>query len=737
MNQQRKLLLELAREFPFKIVASILLGFSGALFSGVNTTLIVPVILQITGQDVTPKNVPPIIQNLFSPFEALPERYRLLALLAAVIITIGLKSLSGYTSALVSVSLSKGLMNRIREEAFKVVFEVDLDYFNKNKIGDIARKINTESGRAASAILNYIRLSNVVVTIIIYSAILIAISWQLTTVSVVLASGITLVSQVFVRQSKALGKKLTESNRNYTVNLFEMLNGIRLIRAVATEKREFRKMMDMAYEQEQIAFDSQKVSAAIGPINEMASIVVVIAIVLIARGVIFADSPDGLSAVLLIYLLALFRMLPFVGQINGIRTTLANSSSSVEVIHDFLQRDNKPFMGQGTIPYQSVKKAIQFNQITFAYPGHETPVIQDVTLTLPKGKTLALVGSSGSGKSTLINILARFYEPAAGNVYVDDINLDQFQLDTFRRRIGLVSQDTFLFNDTVWNNIAYARPEASDDEIIQATKRANAYGFIEQLPQGWQTQIGDRGVMLSGGQRQRLAIARALVQDPDILLLDEATSALDTVSERLVQEALDDLSQNRTTLVVAHRLSTIRNADQIAVLSKGKVVEIGTHDELLSKNGEYTNLWRMQFGDTDQVPVQSIQPSSNEPERFSNQNLEDQVSSILNSLELIIDGAATDPESQDVLFNETFDTAKDLLESVKDSEKKIAEFAQVSYQTRTHLNSIIGSLQLILLDEISSPDDLEENSELTQEAYDAAKNLLALIKEDAANYDGV
>jgi subfamily B ATP-binding cassette protein MsbA len=738
MNQQRKLLLELAREFPFKIIASILLGFSGALFSGVNTTLIVPVILQITGQDVTPRNVPPIIQNLFSPFETLPERYRLVALLAAVIVTIGLKSLSGYTAALMNVSLSKGLMNRIREEAFKVVFEVDLDYFNKNKIGDIARKINTESGRAASAILNYIRLSNVVFTIIIYSTILIAISWQLTIISVLLASCITLVSQVFVRQSKALGKRLTESNRNYTVNLFEMLNGIRLIRAVSNEKREFKKMMNMAYEQEQVAFDSQRVSAAIGPVNEMASIVVVIAIVLIAR-VIFANSPDGLSAVLLIYLLALFRMLPFVGQINSIRTALANSSASVEVIHDFLRRDNKPFMSKGTIPYQPVKSAIQFNQITFAYPGHDTPVIQDVTLTLPKGKTLALVGSSGSGKSTLINILARFYEPAKGDVYIDDVNLNQLQLETFRKRIGLVSQDTFLFNDTVWNNIAYARPEASDDEIIQATKRANAYGFIEQLPQGWQTQIGDRGVMLSGGQRQRLAIARALVQDPDILLLDEATSALDTVSERLVQEALDDLSQNRTTLVVAHRLSTIRNADQIAVLSKGKVVEIGTHDELLSKNSEYTNLWRMQFGDTpDQLPVQTIQPSPSDAERVSNQHLESQVNSILSSLELIIDGGTTDPESQNILFNETFDSAKNLLEAVKDSEKKIAEFAQVSYQTRTHLNSIIGSLQLILLDEISSPDDLEENSELTQEAYDAAQNLLALIQEDTvANYDEI
>ena len=730
MTQQKKLLLGLAQEFPLKIIASILLGFSGALFSGVNTTLIVPVILQLTGQSATLKNIPPIIQNLFAPFNTLPEQYRLVALLIAVIVTIGLKSISAYTASLVGVSLSKGLMNRIREEAFKVVFDVDLDYFNKNKIGDIARKINTESGRTASAILSYIRLSNVVFTIIIYTGILVAISWQLTIISVLLASFITLISQVFVRQSKLLGKRLTETNKNYTIHLFEMLNGIRLIRAVASEKREFKKMMDMAYEQEQIAFDSQKVSAAIGPINEMASILVVIAIILLAR-VILSSNLDGLSAILLIYLLALFRMLPFVGQINGLRTSLANSSSGVEVTHDFLRRDNKPFMEQGDVVYSSVKSVVSFNNITFTYPGHDNPVIEDVTLTLPKGKTLALVGSSGSGKSTLINILARFYDPTKGEVSIDGIDLKKFQLDTFRSRVGLVSQDTFLFNDTVWNNIAYARPDASDTDIIRASKRANAYGFIEQLPQGWNTQIGDRGVMLSGGQRQRLAIARALVQDPDILLLDEATSALDTVSERLVQEALDDLSQDRTTLVVAHRLSTIRNADQIAVMRKGRVVEVGTHEDLLSKKGEYGTLWSMQFGDPPiEKKTQTTQFSESYTERLSNQLLEVQLSSIMNSLELIVDGVAADKDSQGILVGEAFDTAKNLLKTVKHSEKKIAEFAQVSYQTRTHLNSIIGSLQLILLDDISDQDDLEESNELAKEAYDAAENLLVLIKED-------
>jgi subfamily B ATP-binding cassette protein MsbA len=364
-----------------------------------------------------------------------------------------------------------------------------------------------------------------------------------------------------------------------------------------------------------------------------------------------------------------------VGQLNSIRTTLANAAASVEIVYDFLREDNKPFMFKGQLPYEGLKHEIKFTSLDFAYPGHEQLALNDICLTLPRGQTLALVGSSGSGKSTLASLLARFYDPTEGTITLDGTDLCQFDLTTLRRRMGIVSQETFLFNDSVWNNIAYARPDATEEEVVNATKQANAYDFIQGLPQGWDTKIGDRGVVLSGGQRQRLAIARALLQDPDILILDEATSALDTISERLVQQALDDLSRDRTTLVVAHRLSTICQADKIAVLSQGKVIEIGSHDELLEQESEYCKLWQMQFGPSDSQRT-----------------------------------------------NVT-DASKPNADRLEHSDKSL--LVRHSYQMRTDLNSVLGTLKL-LADGIE--DDPLEQQELAEDAYRSAMNLLRLIE---------
>jgi subfamily B ATP-binding cassette protein MsbA len=298
-------------------------------------------------------------------------------------------------------------------------------------------------------------------------------------------------------------------------------------------------------------------------------------------------------------------------------------------------------------------------------------VLDEINLTIHRGTTLALVGGSGAGKSTLADLVPRFYDPTAGKITIDGIDLRDYDFTTLRKSMGIVSQETFLFNDSVRNNIGYPRPTASETEIIQAAKQANAYDFIMQLPQGFDTEIGDRGVMLSGGQRQRIAIARALLSNPDILVLDEATSALDTVSEHLVQQAIERLSSDRTSIVIAHRLSTVQKADQIVVLEKGKIIEVGTHIELLNKGGRYTHLYSLQFSKDSQELL--LKRARNETLMNSSYEIRTRLNPMIGFLRLLVDNAADSAEERRELTQEAYESAMRLLGTLEYLESSAKE----------------------------------------------------------------
>jgi ATP-binding cassette, subfamily B, bacterial MsbA len=597
-----KLLLKFAKPYPGWVVMTIVLGFSGALFRGVNTTLIVPVVLKIVGQEVDLSKAPGIIKQIMSPFDSIPEDYRLWMMAGAIIITIALKNLASYCSSLSSSVLTRRLTSDMREAGIRLLLEVDIDYYSKMKVGDLINRLGGETGRAANAIGLIVKLTIQIITILVFTAILLSISWQLTLAATLLLSLVMFVNQYVIGRSRLFGKQLSEMSKAYSVRMLEILNGIRLVKSTANEDTEYQRIKHLILSREKADFESQANSELIAPVSEVLGIIALLSIVFIARS-LFAQELSSLSTVILTYLLVLLQLLPQISQLNTIRNGYANNSTSIEMVAEFLNRDDKPLMVTGNAVYKKLEKGIYFNHLSFAYPGRENLVLKDIDLFLPKGTTLALVGFSGAGKSTLADLLPRFYDPLSGAIRIDDIDLRDFDIRTLRKHMGIVSQDTFLFNDTIKNNIAYGRPDAEEKEIIEAVKKANAYEFISKLPQGFETLIGDRGVMLSGGQRQRLAIARALLQDPDILILDEATSALDTLSERIVQAAIDELSRDRTTLVIAHRLSTIQKANQIAVLDQGYVAEVGTHEELLKKNGSYCRLHSMQFSEKEEAPI--------------------------------------------------------------------------------------------------------------------------------------
>ena len=660
-----KFILKTIRERPLMVLLIVLFSFSGSIFNGVSSALLIPILAVFLGEEGELKvpNKPEIINKFFSLFDAFEGEQKLIMMVGLVLAAIILKNATNYINLLIGNYYSKSLVNGMRLSGVQLILDVSLDFHNKNKIGDIASRVNREIERAAASIRNVIKIFVSCINILTFVYILLVISWQLTIVATVLLGLIVLGNQYFVLYSKRLGRYLSQKSREYSQKIHEILTGIRLIKTVSSEEEEYGIIKEFIKEREQAQLEAQSVTGLIGPINEISGIVLVLGLVWLGNYIFIEQLPP---VVLISYVVILFRLLPIVGQFNSSRTQLANNIPSTEIVVEFLRRDNKLFIESGQENYTKLTKGIRFEGVSFAYPEHQKLVLKEIDLWIPKGKTIALVGASGAGKSTIADLLPRFYDPIKGRITIDGRDLREYDVKSVRRSMGIVSQETFLFSNSVRYNICYGLTEVSEEEIITATKRANAYEFITQLPHGFDTEIGERGVMLSGGQRQRMAIARALLRNPDILILDEATSALDTVSERLVQEAIDELCRDRTTLVIAHRLSTVQKADQIVVLDQGKAVEIGNHDELLAKNGYYARLYAMQFKDN---------PKS--------------------ELEF----------SVDVSLN---------------TQNKL----HFSYQMRNHLNSMLGSLRLVTEDLIEE----EEKEQIVEESYQSAKNLLDILK---------
>jgi subfamily B ATP-binding cassette protein MsbA len=657
-----QLLLRYALRYPGWIVLTVILGFSSALFNGVSTTLVVPLVLGFLGKgDININGGPPIIQKTLSFFDRGGEDNSILVMVAVVVLAIILKNVAVYLNAIVSAHLSRQLVRDIRKEGIRLLLEVDIDYFSRIKIGDILNQIGNEVSRATISIRIAINIFTTSITILIYICILLSISWKLTLASIFLLFMVAFINQSLIIRARKFGKILSDKSSGYSTALLEILTGIRLIKAIGNEEYEYHNIEKFIDERERADEQSQANYDAIGPINEVAGTLAILAIVFLGKA-FFWQQIESLLTVLLIYLYVLFRLLPVVSQLNSQRSQFANAAPSTQIVADFLRRNDKPFMANGQSVYTKIKQGIRWEGVSFSYPGHDDVVLNGVDLWIPKGTTLALVGASGAGKSTMADLLPRFYDPIEGRITIDGKDLREYNIRSLRQAMGIVSQDTFLFNNSVRYNIAYGMKNVTEEQVLVAAKRANAYEFIIQLPKGFDTEIGDRGVLLSGGQRQRLAIARALLRNPDILILDEATSALDTVSERLVQQAIEELCRDRTTIVIAHRLSTINKADQIAVMENGRVVELGTHEELLKKGGYYTRLYLMQF---DRSVNEVMNVSANEAFIRASYEIRNRLNPMIGFLQLVVDDLVENSGERQELTEEAYKSAIRLLKNLE------------------------------------------------------------------------
>ncbi|MBD2459699.1 ABC transporter ATP-binding protein [Oscillatoria sp. FACHB-1407] len=487
------------------------------------------------------------------------------------------------------------LAYHLRLRLFSQLKSLSLKYFAQIRSGELVNVITTEIQEIMQAVglINFVLIR--ASTLFVYIISMLLLSWQLTVISVMLFALLTVgVSTLLGRVREAsFGKSITRGQ--YTSIAVEFINGIRTVHAFATQDFEQRRFDHANQELLKASTKSTSVQSLVEPISEAAATTIIIVMMILAFAILIPDGQLQIAS-LLTFLFILFRMLPIVKQLNGARAQISSFYGSIVNLKQVLSTDDKPYLQDGAIEFEGLERAIEFQSVDFGYDSEHT-ILHDVTLTIERGKTTALIGESGAGKSTLVDLIPRFYDPTKGQILVDSLDLRQLEINSLRRKIAVVSQDTFIFNDTVRNNIAYALENVEDQKIWEAAQLANAVEFIQELPHGFDTVLGDRGVRLSGGQRQRIAIARALLRDPEILILDEATSALDSVSERLIQESIEKLSKGRTVIAIAHRLSTITQADKVVVLEQGRVVEQGNYRELLSQQGKLWKYHQMQYED--------------------------------------------------------------------------------------------------------------------------------------------
>ena len=511
-----------------------------------------------------------------------------------IVVSVILSNLFRYASQRIMENLRVHTLLNLRKSVFNNIMDMHLGYFSNERKGDIISKVASDVQVVQFSVTATLQvIFKEPVQLIFYVVTLFLISTKLTIYSLLVIPVSAFIISRIVKRLKAQAISAQQTYGNMISYLDEALSGIKIIKAFnASEftKRRFHKE-NKTYSS--ITRSMAKRQQLASPVSETLGVAMIACIVLYGGYLILNHQSGHLDGPAFITYVAVFSQVT--RPAKALSDSFSNIHSGIAAGERVLSLiDEKPMINDapGATEIKEFNEGIHFNNVSFAYPGRE--VLKSISLTVPKGKTVALVGPSGGGKSTLMDLIPRFIEPQSGEILIDDKNIQSVTMHSLRSLMGIVNQESILFNDSIFNNIAFGKENATQEQVEAAARIANAHNFIIETENGYDTNIGDRGTKLSGGQRQRICIARAVLANPPIMLLDEATSALDTESEKLVQDALNNLMKNRTSLIIAHRLSTIQNADKIIVLESGVIIEEGTHQELIEKNGLYNKLINMQ-----------------------------------------------------------------------------------------------------------------------------------------------
>jgi subfamily B ATP-binding cassette protein MsbA len=595
-------LLRLVVPYRGLLALGLVTTFLASLLDGFTLVILIPLLKHLFGTTgelrAGSTQLEAFVSRLTEPIVAgLPPGAAAGRLVVVLVAGLLLKNALSYAASQISVGVQEGLVRDLRTRIFNHLMTLDLGYFQRTRAGQLISGIITEVDQTKTVITaSLLSLFQNIVVVATTLLVLSQISLRLTLLTLACVPLMVLILQTLLKRLRRHSRARTHERGEVTATVTERIGAIRLIRAFGEEPREQARFAAQASRYRKMVIRTQRFSSLTSPLTEVFSGFLVILIIWAGTkpALIGLGGPLAPEAII-VFLMAALKLTSPLKTISSYPAVMAVTLASAERVFDMLDEPSVEVdqPGEGEARFE---REVAYEDVTFRY-GQGDPVLSEVSLALPKGKVVALVGPSGAGKTTLADLLPRFHDPTAGRITMDGVPLTRLTRRSLRALMGVVSQDTVLLNDTVQANIAYGSPKASRAEVEAAAKAANADLFIGQLPQGYATVLGERGTRLSGGQRQRIAIARALLRDPPILILDEATSALDTESERLVQQAIDRLMADRTVLVIAHRLATVRDADEIVVLDAGRVVQRGTHDELFRAGGLYRRLYDLQFRD--------------------------------------------------------------------------------------------------------------------------------------------